>query len=252
MFVYFFDFYGLLLYYLFNSVLTLTLTHRSRPFKVEPKFNKLYLFSLFRIGLPIFLIGYTNQFTKNIGKLIILLFGTTYLVGVFSPAMAIFVAFSFIPVTLSQYFFPKFSYLLGKYDDKKKLIPYLNNIYLFMVSMIVISIPISYFILPQLFEIYFSEYTEGLFAAQILLITSVLNIHSIAVNMFYSLGRNKKAGIIVISKLICIVLFTFIIINFVDLINAVSLAFVCSYLFAAILSYILLRRELKYNLTLVV
>lgn len=245
--VYFFGYNGLVLYYLVNGLVMLALTHHYRPYKIKAEWSVAELKKLVSIGLPIFILGYLQQITRTFNRLILILFGSVYLVGLFSPASAIYSAVFFLPSTLAQFLYPKFSFIYGKYGDKKLLIPYVNKIYLLSCVLIVPTILVAFFVLPWAFEKYIPDYIKGIFAAQVFLICGVIDITTISINVFYSIGDKKPVIYYTIVKMALMFLVPLAASLFFDILTAVALGTLISTIISSIFGYILLIKTLHVN-----
>ncbi|RYX92332.1 hypothetical protein EON78_06470, partial [bacterium] len=242
--VYFFGYNGLVFYYLLNGLVMLTLTHIFRPYKIKAKWSIADLKSLVSIGLPIFILGYLQQITRTFNRLILIILGSVYLVGLFSPASAIYSAVFFLPSTLAQFLYPKFSFIYGKYGDKRLLIPYVNKIYLLTCALIIPTMLATYFILPWAFESYIPKYTKGIFASQAFLLCGVIDITTISINVFYSIGEKKPVVYYTVVKIVFMLLIPFIASRFFEILTAVALGTLISTIISAIFGYILLMKTL--------
>ncbi len=245
--VYFFAYDGLVLYYLFNGIFFLLLTHFYRPYKINAKFSFPELKKLVAIGMPIFALGYLQQISKTFNRLILVAIGSVYLVGLFSPASAIYSAITFLPSTIAQFLYPKFSYLYGKHNDKKMLIPYVNKIYLLSAVLMIPTLLFCYFALPWAFERFVPKYVAGTFAAQIFLICGVINITSITINIFYSIGNKKSVTFYTFIKLILMFCLPLACTFFMKPLEAVSIGTLAASICTAALGYILLIKTLNGN-----
>lgn len=159
--VYFFAFYGYLIMQLIIVLVNTTLLHYHRPFKIRPRFNKIALFSLFKVGFPVFLSSYAAGFIATFPKLFILTYGSTKLLGLYAPVITIITVFSTLPTTLSSYYYPKLSYALGKFNDAKSMFNTMLKIYGISILIIIPLIVVIYFALDY-FVILFPKYKESL------------------------------------------------------------------------------------------
>ncbi len=242
--VYFFAYNGLVLYYLFNGIVLLVLTHLHRPFKIKSERSLPELKQLVILGLPIFILGYLQQITRTFNRLILVMMGSVYLVGLFSPASAIYSAVFFLPSTLAQFLYPKFSFIYGKYGDKKMLIPYVNRIYLLSAILIVPTIIVSLTVLPWAFEKYIPQYTKGIMAAQAFLVCGVIDITTISLNVFYSIGKKRPVIYYTVVKMLLMFLIPLAAVRFFPLLTAVTMGTLISTTVSAIFGYLLLMKTL--------
>ena len=97
------------------ALVQLILLHWFRPLKIKPKFKIKFFRLLTSTGIPIFVFGYLSGLANTFNRLIILQLGTTLEMGLYSPAIAVNTAMRLIPVTLSQYIYPKLSFIAGEF-----------------------------------------------------------------------------------------------------------------------------------------
>lgn len=243
--VYFFSYNGLVLFYFVNAFVFLLLTHLYRPFKLKSEFSKDSFKRLMKVGIPIFAWGYLQQISKTFNRMILLAVGTVYLVGIFSPATAVFTAIAFLPTTIAQFLYPKFSYLYGKYDDTKILIPYVNKIYLLSILLIPPTIIFGYTLIPWAINSYFPKYSEGILATQLFLISGVININTISINIFYSIGNKRSVSIYTITKTALMFICPICCLPFFSPLTAISIGTLIGFVITSSFAYYLLINTLN-------
>lgn len=243
--VYFFSYNGLVLYYVINGLVYLILTHLYRPYKINSVFSFYQLKNLVIIGMPIFSFGYMLQITRSFNRLILVMLGSVYVVGLFSPASAIYSSIYFLPTTIAQFLYPKFSYLYGKHNDKKMFVPYVNKIYILSTVLIIPTLLVSYLVLPWAFHQFIPEYTAGIFASQMFLICGVIDITTITINIFFSIGDRRTVLIYTLIKMALMFFVPLIFSIFFEILTAVALGTTLSTLSSAIIGYILLIKTLN-------
>jgi len=243
--VYFFSYNGLVLYYLINGLAYLILTHLYRPYKIKSSFSFPELKKLVIIGMPIFSFGYMLQITRSFNRLILVMLSSVYVVGLFSPASAIYSSVYFLPTTIAQFLYPKFSYLYGKHNNKKMFVPYVNKIYLLSAVLIIPTLLVSYLVLPWAFHKFIPQYTAGIFASQMFLICGVIDITTITINIFFSIGDKKTVLVYTLIKMALMFFVPLIFSRFFEILTAVAMGTMLSTLLCAIMGYILLIKTLN-------
>ncbi len=223
LFVYYKNYYGLILYYVTcESALTYSM-HRVRPVRIKPTWNLFSLKKLLKTGFPIFGLSYLQQISKSFTRIILLYTGTTLAVGLFAPATAIQTAMVMLPGIMAQYLYPKMSFIYGKTNDKRKLWNIVKTITIgFLIFSTTISIP-AWFALPVLIEKFFPKYIEGIFAAQLTLISAVFTGTLISMNALYSVKAFKPMLKITILQLLLFFLIPFIMIQFFNPLDGVAI-----------------------------
>lgn len=234
-FVYYQNYYGLIIYYVLCEISLTLLMHSVRPVVVKPKFNIIYLKKLVKVGLPIFSMGYLQQISKSFSRLLLIYSGGTISVGLYAPATAISNAIIMLPNILSQYMYPKMSFIYGKTKDTILLWNLVKKITIsFLIISSIIAIPMWY-IIPYIIEDFFPKYSNGILPAQLSLISVVFSGTMISTNSLYSIKAYKEMLIITITKLLAFFGFPFICIYFYEPLIGVALGNV----FASILTFII-------------
>lgn len=157
-------YFGYLGYLVMNVILIFintSLLHYFRPIKVKPRFNKSIFYSLVKTGFPIFLGSYAVILIATIPRLFILKFGNETLLGIYSPVLMFITTFSMLPQTLSSYYYPKLSYLLGKENNVRLILKIVSRIFIISIAIISPLIVLGYFILDD-FISYFPKYKDSL------------------------------------------------------------------------------------------
>jgi O-antigen/teichoic acid export membrane protein len=170
-----------------TAIVFTLLLHNKRPIKVRPHWDWHNFMYLFKVGLPIFLLGYLLSISGTLDRLLLIKFEGIKFVGFYAFPLMAYGAFKVIPQSLANYFYPKMSYAFGKESNKNGLISKALkvNIIVFFI-MLPIAI-IGYFLLPILVPIFFPKYIEGIKATQILLFAGVFSGASIGVNVLWSM-----------------------------------------------------------------
>lgn len=161
------------------ALLQLLLLHIYRPFRIKPKFKLKFFKLLTSTGIPLFVFGYLTGIANTFNRLVMLQLGTTLEMGLYSPAIAVNTAMRLIPVTLSQYIYPKFSYMAGETNSKATIWKMAIKVSLIVFVILVPITVLGYFLMPWLIETIFPKYTEGVFAAQLATIAGLFSGASI-------------------------------------------------------------------------
>lgn len=185
------------------AAVQLALLHYFRPFKIKAGFNKVISSILIKTGLPLFVLNYLYGIVNTFGRLIILGLGTSLQMGLYTPAIAINSAMKLIPVTLSQYFYPKIAHAAGSGQSSLIIWKYSKKI---SYTMILITIPIAilgYFLLPILIFKIFPDYQDGLYTAQLSVLAGIFAAGShIFTTSLSSLKAIKQLAFLNISRAI--------------------------------------------------
>ena len=161
------------------ALIQLILLHVFRPFKIRPRFRLKFFKLLTSTGIPLFVFGYLTGIANTFNRLIILQLGTTLEMGLYSPAIAVNTAMRLIPVTLSQYIYPKFSFIAGESNSKETIWKLAIRVSFYVFLILIPITVIGFFLMPWLIASIFPNYTEGVFAAQLATIAGLFSGASI-------------------------------------------------------------------------
>ena len=185
------------------ALLQLILLHVFRPFKIKPKFKLRFFKMLTSTGIPLFVFGYLTGIANTFNRLVILQLGTTLEMGLYSPAIAVNTAMRLIPVTLSQYIYPKFSFIAGESNSKETIWKLAVKVSFYVFLILIPISAIGYFLMPWLIESIFPDYTEGVFAAQLATIAGLFSGASIGfVTSLNTMKAFKHIGTLSIARAI--------------------------------------------------
>lgn len=214
--VYFYNYYGLLLYSFLVLFVFVVLKHFNRPILEGPKWDKESFFFLIKTGLPVFGMGYLRGISNSFTRIVLLMKGSVLQVGLFTPVNAVGAIITILPGILSNYFFPKMNIRLGQSNDPTKLWPMvvkLNGI------MMVLSIPFvigTWLLTPYFMNFFFEKYTSATLAMQLFSLNMIFAGTLISHNVIYAVKAYKLGYI-----------FTFV---------EFCLRFICPYLLVVLFS----------------
>lgn len=183
------------------ALVQLIALHLYRPFKIKPKFKLKFFKLLTSTGIPLFVFGYITGIASTFGRLILLQLGTTLQMGLYSPAIAVNTAMRLIPVTLSQYIYPKFSYIAGESNSKITIwkLAVKVSFYVFLILLPITAV--GYLLMPWFIKNIFPNYTEGIFAAQLATIAGLFSGASIGfVTSLNTMKAFKHIGVLSITR----------------------------------------------------
>jgi O-antigen/teichoic acid export membrane protein len=244
--VYFFELWGYIAYQIALALFLYIGYHLFRPYKVKYNFSRFQFVKLVKVGFPMYFWGYLAATSRSIPRLVLVVFGTPLLVGLFAPAAAINAAMLNLPNYTNRYLFPQMSFKFGKNNDGEEIYRYVFKAasYLFVI-MISGGVVISTLI-PYTFPVLFPKYTDGILVAQIVIFSGVFySVNSLFHNALNSVKSFKPFKYIIILRVLYIIIFTFIafiIVN--DLLLSVTIGAVLAEIFNT-MSYIYFLRKLK-------
>jgi len=173
--VYYKGYNGFLIRAIFLTVSLLTLTHYFRPLKILPKFRKENFIELVKTGFPIFISAYLLSIVYTYSRVILNLTGGAITVGYFSPAFSIIAGLNVIPTSLTQFFFPKMSFKVGKGENPKQMWGWVWKLALIVIFINIPIIILGWIFLPDLIQHFFPAYVKGVFAAKMALISGTFS-----------------------------------------------------------------------------
>lgn len=247
--IYYFGIFGYVFYLIIISLLTYILFSINMPFKVKYSFNLEDFIYLIKVGFPIYFWNYINAQIQSFPRLVLVLLGTPYLVGLFAPASSIKQVMLNFPKYTNRYLFPRMSYSFGKTDNQQQVSRYAFKSAKYMFAITFLGGVVLAYLLNFLFPIVFPKYTEGIVAAQITVFTGVTyGVNLIFHNALNVLKQFKVFKIIIGFKLISILLITSLLYIFLDnLLITVAIAALSSEFFSTFIYVLFLKRVSNLN-----
>lgn len=238
--VYFYGFYGLILYNSLVALSLMTLMHIVRPIRIRSSYNFTSLLKLAKTGIPLFVFSFLLGVSKSFPKIILLSTGGVLAVGLFAPANAINIGMRTLPGILSQYFYPQMSYSFGKYNDKKRLWTMAwkisGSLFFFGLTATIVLWPIISYAIPK----YFPDYIQGIFPAQMALLSGVFTGSLVSVNALASIKANKSFFVFSLSKAVLFFLVPWVLTQFYEPLMGVAIGIVIANFLQFILGMFLL------------
>ncbi len=223
--VYFFDIMGYVAYHVLLAIYLYWGYYLFRPYKVSYSFNLKQLKKLIDVGLPMYIWNYLASKSRTIPRLILVLFGSPLLVGLFSPAGSVNAAMLNLPTYTTRYLFPQMSFKFGQTGDPKVVYNYAMKAAKILFAVMLSGAIIMAFIIPPAFELLFPNYVEGIVAAQIMVFSGVFySLNQVIHNALNCIKEWNTFKFIVTFRVIYIILFSFLATLYTDdLLIAVSI-----------------------------
>jgi len=158
-----------------------------QPFPVLPRFSKFGFVFLISTGIPLFISTYLSAITDTFKRVILKGASSFEMVGLFSPALAVYSFNNLLPRILGQFIFPKLNHGLGAGDSPRSL--WFKNVKFSVVNAILMApvIVIGWFAIPPAIEVLFPEYTVGAHAAQLALLAGLFAPFQMLMNFFHTM-----------------------------------------------------------------
>lgn len=209
--IYFFNLWGYVLYQLMNGLYLFWGYFYYRPYRVKYEFYSDHLIELVKIGFPMYIWNYLSTISKTIPRLILVIFGSPVLVGLFAPSTSINSALLNLPTYINRYMFPQMSYKFGETNNMKLVLRLSLKISISLFIVMFISASLFALILPYVFEALFPNYIEGLTAARITLFSGVFySINAFLHNTYYSVKYFNPIKYIVVFRFVNILISTYL------------------------------------------
>jgi O-antigen/teichoic acid export membrane protein len=133
------------------------------PWQLFPKLAK--------IGIPLMSVGLLYNLLITVDRWIILGHIGIKALGEFTLPILVFSTISRIPRIISEQIYPRMAYRYGETGSKKELIPYILQHSLLALALTVPLILVAYLILPKFVSLVMPQYSNGIQAARIILIS---------------------------------------------------------------------------------
>lgn len=253
--IYFFGFWGLLVYNAIPILIYAGLMKKMSPFAdTLPRIEKINAFYLIKRGTIQMLYVQTATAIKTFQQMFLLRFGGTTFVGLFSPALAIGNVINLLPGQISQFLVPQMGYKYGSSGQAKDLWPFVKKIMLVMPLAIFPVSLLFYLVLPWLVNTFFVKYVESITAMQIMAFGFMFSAASMVTNFLYTIKAYKDATFIILAEFLSYLILPTFFYKIVGLPLLISVATGVSfaYLIIYITTFVVMRVALfkpKYNMS---
>ncbi len=198
---------GFLIRIILLEIARLTLFLSFQPFPVCPKFKTSSFLFLVKTGVPLFFSTYLLAVSDTFKRVILKHFSTFHIVGLFSPALAVYALNSLLPKTLGQYLLPKLSFGLGSGQNLAGLWNKTLKLISLNILIILPFVMLGWFVIPMVIENFYPAYTKGIFSAQLALVSALFVPFGIIINLFHSLKNWRVIYTISFVKVIIYFIF---------------------------------------------
>jgi len=188
--IFYFNFEGYLIIILILSMVESILLIIFRPIKVDFYFSWIHYKKLLSVGFRIYILAYLRNIPDTFGKLFILYFGSTTLLGLTAPSNAILTGFSLFPASIIKYIYPRMTYEFGLTSDKLILWKHAKKILLIFSGLSILGILLSIFF-PWLINVFFTKYIEAIVITSIAAFIGSARMFSVLYNVLITLNDVK-------------------------------------------------------------
>ena len=252
-FIYFYQYEGMLLYYVFtDAIYTLSLYVYAPYRKISPKFYKDTFVVLLKRGVYMTTVNQILQCIQSVPRILLLRFGSITQVGLFHPALVVGTFINMLPAQLVQFLQPQMGFKYGQTQRAKDMWRYL--LYLTVLTPI-FSLPfvvIGWICLPYVFEVFFPKYIEAITPIRVMLIGFVFSSTYMSQNFLSTIKAYTEVIIFQIFSLVCFVAFPYFMIKMYpeDLLTSMAIGMSFAYFVTYIVNAFLVRYTVfknKYN-----
>lgn len=251
--IYFFGFWGLLIYNAVPLLVYAGLMMKRSPFnEIRPEIDKHNALFLVKRGTIQMVFVQTSTAIKTFQQMFLLRFGGTTFVGLFSPALAIGNVINLLPGQIAQFLVPQMGYKYGSSGQAKDLWPYVKKILTLMPLAILPFSALLALAIPWLINSFFPKYIESILAIQIMAFGFVFSCSSMTTNFLYTIKAYKEASTIIIVEFICYAVLPTFFLKIVGLpiLISISVGVSLSYFIVYLTTFVVMRVALfksKYN-----
>lgn len=245
--IYYFSFYGLLLFNVGKMVLITFLMYCYDPYRksgIKLKINT--LLGLAKSGLVLMSFIQIRTAAQSIPRWIILAVGSVTELGLFYPANSINLVMNLVPVQISHFFQPQMGFIYGKTGKAKDMWRYIR---LMLWIFPLVSLPLAgliWWLTPYVLENYFPKYLPSLWAIRWMSVGFVFSSAIITHMTLYTIKAYKQAHIYSIVEFIGYLVFPLLAIYLfhIKLVEAVAIGYAINNAIIYLLNAYILRKTL--------
>lgn len=190
-FVFIFGFWGLLIRGIFLSVYQFLLLFINKPIELKWQYLIRDYKELFKIGLPIFSIGYINSLWTTIMSNIIFSFGGATFFGLYSLSTIIQGAIGVIPSAFSGITYPRMTIMFAEGKTIVQILKRNIKTLIFQFIFLLITAILAALLLPKVVSILLPQYIDGIYAAQWMCFVPVVQSFDV-LNNIYNVVKKQK------------------------------------------------------------
>jgi O-antigen/teichoic acid export membrane protein len=186
-----FGFTGLLIRGIILALTQFYLLFKNKPYSLTLKITKSDMIQLFKIGLPIYMVGQVNPLWSTILHNIIFSFGGAKYFGLYALSNVVLSSMNIIPQAFGQVIYPRMAIMYGKGTSPREIInlnlkPLLFQVFL-MLAIAIAGVFILHWIIPTLLP----KYIDGIGPAQWIMFVPVV-ISLGAINNIFNVTKQQK------------------------------------------------------------
>ena len=242
--VYHFSYNGMLFRIVFLAITLVFMLHIKRPIIINPKKSLIHLKELIWSGFPLYLFGYLKSISFTLNRVLLLKFSGTFLLGIYSPALAILSVMNILPSIVGQYLYPQMSYEFGRTGDLQKLWTWTWKSTVYILIVLLPFAILAYWLLPHLITNYFPSYIEGIFAAKISIFSGIITGSLVGSNVLYSIKNYRALSYTTFLKFLTNIFFMYLFMRLIDPLNGIAIGLLISDFINFIFTLIVIRKAL--------
>lgn len=189
--VYFFGIYGLIVRGVTLAIYQFLLLYKNKPYKLELKAELIHFKTLFKTGLPIFIVGYVNPLWSTVINNMIFAFGGALSFGLYSLSTIVEGTLKVIPTSFGGVIYPRMSIMYGEGKSVSEIVKANIKPLIFQFGFMLLVAVAGCLLLPVIVPYILPKYVEGIRAAQwMMFIPVALSFGSI--NHIYNVTKKQQ------------------------------------------------------------
>ena len=193
----FFGFIGLCLRYIVFAFVSLFSSITLDTFRVKAKWDSASILELLKIGVPIFIVGFSLVMLTTLDRIIILQLLDVEALGFYYLALTMQSVLILVPSVMGQVIYPQLSERFGRLGFSKEIVFLAAKTSIISSVSTLFFAAIFYVSVPWVIESFFPIYSQGIEPMKVLLIASVPL--GLAIGPYYLLNTMMQQGILLIS-----------------------------------------------------
>jgi O-antigen/teichoic acid export membrane protein len=223
--IYKYKYVGLLIYSIFAVFLNVILLFHFSPFRnVKVAFEKKNIYYLFKSGFVLMIFAQLKQAAPTIPKWIILFYGSSFELGLFSPAFAIGSIMIMIPDQIANYISPRIGYKFGENNCSNIFWPHAKKA-LLILPLITIPFCIMIWVFsPIMLNTFLPKYSESLWAIRIMSLGFIFSSSFLTQTIYYTIKAHYEILFLLLFEILGYLIFPLCIITFLNMNLLLSVA----------------------------
>ena len=192
-----FSFYGLCLRALLAAAIGMAVLYHWRPVRVGPRWNATHWLHLWKIGVPIFLVGQLFAYWTVLDQTLVWWYMGKRGLGLYAIVIVAGGAMELLPAALSQVLYPRVAEQFGRTDDLASALKLVVKPIVATAAGMLVLIPVAWVLAGPAVRILLPKYTDAVPAMHWCLVAAFLSTFW-AIDHAFVLA--KRQGLIAVAK----------------------------------------------------